>query len=61
MKNVILVIVSKGLSIDEFKLVFEKILGINNAERQIERLFKKIDTSADGLIDWASQTRESEE
>ena len=41
-----------GLSIDDFKNVFKTVLGIEKADRQIERLFMKIDTSSDGYIDW---------
>ena len=41
-----------GLDIDDFKNVFKTVLGIEKADRQIERLFMKIDTSSDGYIDW---------
>jgi len=41
-----------GLSLDDFKEVFGTVLGINNVDKQIERLFMKIDTSSDGFIDW---------
>ena len=41
-----------GLDIGDFKNVFKSVLGIEKADRQIERLFMKIDTSSDGYIDW---------
>lgn len=41
-----------GLSLEDFKEVFRVVLGIDNVDKQIERLFMKIDTSSDGYIDW---------
>ena len=37
---------------EDFKEVFRVVLGIDNVDKQIERLFMKIDTSSDGYIDW---------
>ena len=40
------------MSLEDFKEVFRVVLGIDNVDKQIERLFMKIDTSSDGYIDW---------
>ncbi|XP_075243818.1 cilia- and flagella-associated protein 337-like [Convolutriloba macropyga] len=41
-----------GLDIDEFKVAMKKVLGSKTDDRELEKLFMKVDTNCDGTVDW---------
>ncbi|XP_064637087.1 WD repeat-containing protein on Y chromosome-like isoform X2 [Lineus longissimus] len=40
------------LNVDEFRLTIAKVLGTDDFNDQLDKLFSKLDTSGDGYVDW---------